>query len=169
MTISEAKNMIASAELSSAPQTWLDLGCGRGTFTLALAELLPSGSTVIGVDTVAHNLPRESSNGVNISFIQADFSQGLEMSKVDGIMMANALHYIANPAALLDRLVVLMAQHPQFLIIEYDTEASKPWVPYPITFHKMRKLFEDKGMRIMKTGERTSVFGGTKMYAIQAR
>lgn len=33
-----------------APVRWADLGCGSGTFTLALAGLLPSGSTIDAID-----------------------------------------------------------------------------------------------------------------------
>jgi len=32
------------------PQSWCDLGCGSGTFTIALAQSLASGSTIHAVD-----------------------------------------------------------------------------------------------------------------------
>jgi methylase of polypeptide subunit release factors len=32
------------------PQSWCDLGCGSGTFTIALAESLASGSMIHAVD-----------------------------------------------------------------------------------------------------------------------
>ena len=56
MEIIEAKNISATARFATAPQTWLDLGCGSGIFTLALAELLPFGSTIVCVDKEEQNV-----------------------------------------------------------------------------------------------------------------
>lgn len=167
MTISEAKRMISSSGLKSGAQTWLDLGCGAGTFTLALAEILPNGSKVIGVDRSFQNLPKTSSNGVAISFLQEDFSKGLSVEAVDGVMMANSLHYIADPTPLIEHLISLMPEYPQFLLIEYERTVANPWVPYPLSYAKLSKLFMDQSLSITKIGERASIFGSTKMYAAQ--
>ena len=52
MTHDEAVGLISSGRLTNSPgpATWADLGCGDGTFTLALASLLPAGSTIYAVD-----------------------------------------------------------------------------------------------------------------------
>ena len=81
MNTVEAKNMLQAASFGPSPKLWLDLGCGSGVFTLALAELLPSGSQVIGIDKSFQYLPKSSANGVRISFVQADFSYAFKMER----------------------------------------------------------------------------------------
>jgi predicted RNA methylase len=49
--ISEATALIHTPLIEWArPQSWCDLGCGSGTFTTALAQLLASGSMIHAVD-----------------------------------------------------------------------------------------------------------------------
>jgi len=117
------------------------LGCGAGVFTLALAELLPSSNLVIGVDRNYQNLPKQSTNGVSISFLQADFSDNLLMENVDGILLANALHYISEQEKLIHHLAKLKKNQPNFLFIEYDTNSSNRWVPYPVSWLRLQSLF----------------------------
>jgi predicted RNA methylase len=51
MKISEATALIRTPLIEWVrPQDWCDLGCGTGTFTTALAELLAPGSTIHAVD-----------------------------------------------------------------------------------------------------------------------
>ncbi len=40
MRVEEAKALMAAAPFVSTAQRWVDPGCGEGTFTKALAELL---------------------------------------------------------------------------------------------------------------------------------
>jgi hypothetical protein len=51
MKISEAIALIRTSAIEwTRPQSWCDLGCGSGTFTVALAQSLVSGSTIDAVD-----------------------------------------------------------------------------------------------------------------------
>jgi precorrin-6B methylase 2 len=50
MTPDDARALIAATPFAPGPQTWADLGCGAGAFTLALASLLPAGSTIHAMD-----------------------------------------------------------------------------------------------------------------------
>ena len=159
--------MLQAASFGPSPQLWLDLGCGSGVFTSALAELLPSGSQVIGIDKSFQYLPKSSANGVRISFVQADFSYAFKMERFDGVMMANSLHYMSEQENMIDRLALLMGSLPQFLIVEYDSDAANPWVPYPIKYAQLEYLSLNKGWRITKLGERQSIYGAKKMYAAQ--
>lgn len=57
MEIREARGMLSHQESDNQKKvTWADLGCGSGTFTLALAELLSAGSHIHAIDHVAHQL-----------------------------------------------------------------------------------------------------------------
>jgi len=51
MKISEAIALIHNPTLEqNRAQSWCDLGCGTGTFTMALAQSLAPGSTIHAVD-----------------------------------------------------------------------------------------------------------------------
>lgn len=55
----EAVNLIEKAiQYSDKPQIWADLGCGDGTFTHALAHLLPNGSHIYAIDAQAQNFQK---------------------------------------------------------------------------------------------------------------
>jgi hypothetical protein len=51
MKVAEATALICTPLIEWArPQSWCDLGSGRGTFTIALAQLLTPGSTIYAID-----------------------------------------------------------------------------------------------------------------------
>ena len=81
------------------PGTWADLGSGTGAFTLALAELLGPGGMIYSVDKDAGAL-REQERvlrarypQVSARYISADFTRLLHMPPLDGLVMANSLHF----------------------------------------------------------------------------
>jgi ubiquinone/menaquinone biosynthesis C-methylase UbiE len=159
MTHEQAVSFIKSAVTDTEIQYWADLGCGTGTFTKALIDLLPEGSHVTAVDK-----EKQKFNLENIDFIQADFT-GLDLAELDGILIANALHYVADKVSLLKKLEPMFSQAPRFVIIEYDTDKPNLWVPYPITFAKLQTLFEGLGYtHIEKLNERRSAYGSGNMF-----
>lgn len=163
----EAQDMLKSASFKRSPQVWLDFGCGSGIFTKALAEILPAGSRVIGIDRDPQKLPGKSSNGNEIKFLHADFSENLTVDKVDGILMANSLHYIEDKNNFIDRTLDLINYPRQMLLVEYDTDQPNQWVPFPIPFHELKQLFSEEDFQIRKLGERSSIYGSQIMYAVQ--
>jgi methylase of polypeptide subunit release factors len=50
MNQKDATEFILFENKNPLPQLWLDLGCGTGLFTLALAGNLPAGSKIIAID-----------------------------------------------------------------------------------------------------------------------
>ncbi|HEV2480631.1 MAG TPA: class I SAM-dependent methyltransferase [Puia sp.] len=58
----------------TAPTRWADLGCGSGTFTLALADLLAPGSSIEAVDLRPSIAPQTTPRGVSIHPRAADFT-----------------------------------------------------------------------------------------------
>ncbi|WP_291043477.1 hypothetical protein [Dyadobacter sp. 50-39] len=105
-------------------------------------------------------------NQVSIKFIEADFgTEVLEVAGLDGILMANALHFIRDKESLIRRLENHFIKDSRFLIVEYDTIASKPWVPYPIDFKGLKSLFDRVGTyTASKLGERRSLYGSAMLY-----
>ena len=152
----------------SRPMHWADLGCGDGTFTFALAQFLPPGSTIEAIDLRTTIKRQTTANGVTILPRKADFVKDeLGLADLDGILMANSLHYVRDQPALLKRLRPTSA----FLLIEYDTDRATPvWVPYPVSFASASKLLPAAGWTsIARLGTRPSAFGRSNLYAVLAK
>jgi len=148
------------------PQVWMDLGCGSGTFTKALAHLLPPNSLILAVDSEKQSINAEHKNGIEIKFVQQDFTEKLQVKEhPDVILIANALHYVRNQQEFLQGLIKRYPDLRSIVIIEYDTEIPNQWVPFPITYIALRSLSEKlMAKRISRTGERKSVYNNNKMY-----
>lgn len=166
MQIFDAINLIKNAiPTSNQPLIWADLGCGSGVFTLALSHLLPKGSTIYAIDKTFQQLPPKTENGVHIQFIRADIEKSeLAVPLLDGILMANALHYVKNQSQTIVKLEKLFTGKKQFILIEYDSSLSNRWVPYPIPFADLKKLFPSDTYECTKIGERSSIYGQGNLY-----
>lgn len=166
MQLADAIQLIESPEVSGgSPQKWADLGCGSGLFTRALLAVLPQGSTVYAVDK--SNTLKSGKNDL-VTFLQADFeTEKLPISDLNGILMANSLHYVAAQLACLERLNnYLDPLQGKYLLVEYDIVASNPWVPYPLPFTKSKELFSRAGFQYAeKLGEKKSVYHQGNIYA----
>lgn len=164
----EAINLIKKAiPYSDKAQVWADLGCGQGTFTNALARLLPNGSHIYAIDNQPQNFHKVIENNVSIDFIKADFERfDFNFSNLDGILMTNSLHYVKDKRLLINRLEKYLSENKKFVIVEYDTTDSNPWVPYPINFFRLKELFIELGYsKIIKLDERQSIFGHGNLYS----
>ncbi len=169
MNRKEAEEFILFENKNPLAQLWLDLGCGTGLFTSALAGNLPVGSGIIAVDKdekVLKKIPA-TVNDVVIQTMAADFvHDALDIKGVDGILFANSLHYLKDKETLLRRLISSMNTNGVFLIVEYDREAGNQWVPYPLTIDGANALFKSVGYSGFHVlNKRPSLYGGHYMYA----
>lgn len=169
MHLSQAIIFLQTDLLShSTHQTWADLGCGTGTFTLALAALLPVPSIIHAVDkdeAALRNIPNQH-HQIIIEKHQGDFIKtDFLFNNLDGILMANSLHYVKDKITLIQTLQTYLHENGCFLIVEYETSFANPWVPYPIRFQALERLFAEAGFNlIQKINEIPSRYQG-KMYA----
>jgi SAM-dependent methyltransferase len=171
VNISEATALIRTPLIEWArPQSWCDLGCGSGTFTTALAQLLAPGSMIHAVDLDPRALEYvpDHYDRVEIRKTLGDIgSPSLRLPRVDGILMANSLHFIQEQQALIRR---LLSVTDSFLIVEYERSKPNRWEPYPVGFERLRQLFTDAGVeRVEKLAIRPSLFGGTMYSALVER
>lgn len=152
------------------PQSWCDLGSGRGTFTRALAQHLAPGSTVYAVDFDASALEGipDRYKDVEIRKIVGDVeSPTLRLPAADGVLMANMLHFIREQRSLLRRLLTVT---DRFLVVEYERIRPHRWGPYPVGFDKLCQLFREIGVEdVEKLATRPSLFGGTMYSALASK
>ena len=172
MDVRDAARLIAPAVVSGG--VWADLGAGSGTFTAALARLLGPKGQVYAVEREARPiaaleaLSRGTPNDyAPIAVIHGDFLAPLELPLLDGVLLANALHFISDEqqAPLLARLASSVTTNGAILIVEYDDRPRSRWVPFPVSLARLRALARDAGLEAPAlVGRRESEYGGT-MYA----
>ena len=117
--------------------TWADIGAGTGTFTLALREKLASGK-IYAVDKSPHALWRLPLKGaIPIEVMEGDFNRPFDLPELDGIVLANTLHYAADPVIVLKNILKHLKPKGSFILVEYETSTPlPPWIPFPIPFKK---------------------------------
>lgn len=154
--------------LQKKAAVWADLGCGSGLFTRALSSFLAPGSKVYAIDKNSILTSQISSNGVDIIPVTADFIRDpLPEKDLDGILMANALHYVKDKPTFLSESHHYLKHHASFLVVEYDTDVPViPWVPYPEKFSGLQSLFQAAGYSSgQRLGEHPSAFREQLLYA----
>ncbi|PYR87879.1 MAG: hypothetical protein DMF84_30340 [Acidobacteria bacterium] len=169
MRIRDAIEMLADSGVEAlGPTTWADLGCGGGAFTLALAAWLAAGSTIHAMDRDGAALRKIPSayNGVRITTHRGDFTNPTgPFADLDGILMANSLHYVADQAAFIHACEARMTSRRHFLVVEYDTTEASRWLPYPVSQIRLTGLFERAGYSITVLRSRPSIYRRASLYA----
>lgn len=130
---------------------WADLGSGGGAFTLALADLIGPEGTIYSVDKSAGAL-REQEQEMRVRFpettaryIVADFTRRLDLPPLDGVVMANSLHYVKQKDAMIQLVRSYLKPGGRFLLVEYNADRGNMWVPYPLSFGTWETLARKNG------------------------
>jgi len=168
MDTREATDLIRDA-IPTRGGTWADLGAGQGTFTRALVNLVAP-KRIYPVDRDAHamaDLMRwGKSEHTEVIPVVADFTQMLDLPelngrKLDGMLLANSLHYVSEPAKVLSRLIAWLRPGGRVVLVEYDRREANRWVPYPISVERWKELSKAAGLSApVVTATRPSAFGG---------
>jgi SAM-dependent methyltransferase len=176
MKTSEAMALIERA-VRGRNGTWADLGAGDGTFTRALVELLSAGSRIYAVDQDASAVDALSRLSVpaaaHVTAVRADITRPFALpdlgdSLLDGILLANALHFVRDADLVLRRLVTTLRPGGRVVFVEYDQRAASRWVPYPIARSRLPDLAAAVGLsRPEVIATRTSRYSGI-LYAAMA-
>jgi SAM-dependent methyltransferase len=157
---------------------WVDLGSGAGAFTLALAELIGPAGQIHSVDRDRRAL-REQERimrgrfpDTTVIYHTADFTEPLELPLLDGVLMANALHFKPPPAqeSVVRQIRSYLRPGGRFILVEYDTDQGNPWVPYPLSFSSWQVLAERCGFgSVSLLAARPSRFLGRIYAAVSIR
>ena len=139
-------NLLKPAHLESGG-TWADFGAGSGAFTLALRELIGPHANLYAIDKdrrgfseleKAHRAKFGTSQ--NLHPVRADFTGALSLPPLDGIVMANSLHYHKDKEKVLRHVRSFLKLNGVLLLVEYNVDSGNPWVPYPLSFETYRTL-----------------------------
>lgn len=149
------------------PSVWADLGAGKGLFSAAIAGLIAPGSTVYAIDKVKPAIQNGYPADVSVISLKGDMTTAnFNVPLLDGIIAANSLHFIADQDTCLKRLHALCKPTAVFVIVEYDTNTASQWIPYPLPYHSLEKLFAGIGYsNITRLGKIKSVYNSSYIYA----
>jgi ubiquinone/menaquinone biosynthesis C-methylase UbiE len=177
MNEAELEALIRPGLLSNSAQTWADFGAGWGNFTMALRRLLGREATIHAVDRDADGLrtiqQRHAQQYADspLHLWKQDFTQPFDLPPLDGLLMANALHFV--PAKRQPEVLALLAGYlkpdGRMILIEYEMRHPRPWVPYPILSDVLLIDLKKTGFKhCTLISNRHSPSGGAGMYSLLA-
>jgi len=123
---------------------WADLGAGEGAFTEALADLLGPEAHIVAVDRDARAL---STLRGRFDVRVADFTRPLDLHDLDGVLMANSLHFVRHQDEVLKAVRAMLKPGGRLIIVEYGTDSGNAWVPHPFTYEQWETKAARAGFR----------------------
>ena len=138
--------------LQNTGGAWADLGSGSGAFTFAMAELLGPSATIFSVDANARALLIQEEEmearfpGRDVRFIRGDFKGTLDISGLDGIVMANSLHFQRDACSVLKHVSEWLTPGGRIVVVEYDIDTPNQWVPYPVPLPRLQTAASCAGL-----------------------
>ena len=139
-------NLLRPADLQPGG-TWADFGAGSGAFTLALRELIGPHADIYAVDKDRRGFSdlekahREKfTTAQNVHSMRADFTGALSLPPLDGIVMANSLHFFRDKEKVLHHVRSFLKLNGVLLLVEYNVDSGNLWVPHPLSFETYQTL-----------------------------
>src|SRR5579872_2946705 len=146
MTHDDHVRLLRDGIPSTPDGVWADLGSGWGAFTLALADLLGPGARIYSVDRDRSAL-REQERAMRerfpdraVTYLAADFTRPLDLPPLDGIVMANSLHFVREKLPVLRLVRGYVKPGGRLVLVEYNADRGNPWVPYPLSYSTWEAL-----------------------------
>jgi SAM-dependent methyltransferase len=128
----------ALGALAAAPsESVLDVGCGSGTTTVALAGTVGPGGRVVGVDVSAPLLAvarRRAAGMANVTFVQADAQTTAPPgAPFDAVFSRFGLMFFVEPEAAFANLHQATAPGGRLAFICWQDARANPWFFVPMT------------------------------------
>lgn len=152
-------------------RVWADLGAGSGAFTLALADVLGPGAEIYAVDRDQRALCANEaamsarSPEVRAEFRVGDFTRPMQLPLLDGVVMANSLHYQKDQPGTVRRVRELLKPGGRLVVVEYSISRGNSAVPYPVPFERWKRLAAEAGFEHTELLERRPSRWWSEMYS----
>lgn len=163
----DAVALLRPAVVAPAGAVWADLGAGTGVFTRALAALLGPDAAIHAVDADASALRAVSAwagglrGGPSVTVTRGDVSRPLALPPLDGVVMANVLHFLPDQPAALSLVASYLRPGGRLVLVEYEGRRPNPWVPHPVSIARFRDLAAGAGFTAPAVvATRPSAYGG---------
>ena len=130
---------------------WADIGSGGGAFTLALADLIGASGTIYSVDKDRGALREQERRmharfpATTVHYRIADYTERLDLPPLDGVVMANSLHFQRKKDAVVRLVRGILRPDGRLILVEYDTDRGNRWVPYPLSYRTWEAVASRNG------------------------
>lgn len=117
-----------------------------------MAELLGSEATIYSVESDPRALRSQERKlrarfpHLQVELIQADFNDRLDIADLDGIVMANSLHFQERACAVLVHVAQWLKRGGKLVVVEYDIDSPNQWVPYPLPYTRLPSVAACAGL-----------------------
>jgi SAM-dependent methyltransferase len=176
MDDSDAIALLRAAVAPTPDARWADLGAGTGTFTRALAELLGPDAHLYAVDAderALRSIRAWAGRAVDAPPVHVhagDFTRRMPLPALDGIVMANALHFVRDQPAAVALAASYLRPGGRLVVIEYQDRPASRWVPHPVSSARFAELAADAGLSPPRVvARRPSAYGGEMYVALAVR
>jgi SAM-dependent methyltransferase len=174
MNDGDALALLRAAVPAADGEVWADLGSGGGTFTRALSALVGAAGRVYAVDTDERALAAlrlwtdRAGDRAAVTVLRGDITRPLGLPPLDGVVMANVLHFAPDAASVLSLVARELRPGGRLVLIEYEGRRPSVWVPYPVSAARFRELALEAGLaEPVVAATRPSAFGG-ELYVASA-
>lgn len=170
MTLDQAVLLIEKG-IQPGDRIWADLGAGAGLFTMALNEILGFEGIIFAIDQrleILRQKTRETYLRSTVHLYEESFTEEMPfLPELDGILLANAIHYVPNQEQFL---ASLCKKHLKpggaLLVIEYDRYEKNSYVPYPLPLAHFERICSNLAYPLPEEiGRHPSIYGGHEIYA----
>ena len=80
-----------------------------------------------------------------VHYCTADMTAGLDVPPLDGVVIANALHFARDKARVLQAIKRYLRPDGRLILVEYNVDQGNMWVPYPLAYPTWQALAESCG------------------------
>jgi SAM-dependent methyltransferase len=75
-----------------------------------------------------------------VTYCAADFAKRVDLPPLDGVVMANSLHFQRQKRAVVQLIRSYLRPGGRLILVEYDTDRGNRWVPYPLSYQTWEAL-----------------------------
>ena len=140
---------------------------------MALADLLGPGAHITAVDRDAGALRHlavemgRRFSATQVDTLTADFRRPMPLSGLDGIVMANSLHFLRDKSPVLASVKAMLRPGGRLILVEYGSDRGNPWVPHPFTYARWERMAAEAGFeRTRQLGTVPSRYLGSMYSAV---
>src|SRR5229473_1334219 len=100
-----------------------------------------------GVDTKGGNWAEVGRRfpTTRVETLVADFRKTLPLAGLDGVVMANSLHFVRDKEPVLAGVKAMLRPGGRLIVVEYGSDRGNPWVPHPFTYARWEQMAAQAG------------------------